>query len=82
MNRGHFDFLEDADKMQFIKNCCILVAKKSHKNFCYELYQSDTFYIELQIYVHHTVSTRYFCFDDMSYLEPYLMAIDISQVTK
>ncbi|MEJ0101525.1 MAG: hypothetical protein WDO19_02725 [Bacteroidota bacterium] len=82
MNCGSFDFLKDAEKMQFIKNCCTLVARRRHKNFSYELYQFDSFYIELQIYVHNTISVRYFCFDDISYLEPYLMDIDISVVTE
>ena len=77
MDRGHFEFLPAEAKMKFLENSCVPVAKRVTKNFSYVLYQSDTFYIELQVYTRYTISNRFFCFEDPIYLEPYLVKIDI-----
>jgi hypothetical protein len=77
MNRRHFEFLPADAKMKFLENSCVRVAKRVTKNFQYTLYQSDTFYIELQVYTRYRISNRLFCFVDPIYLEPYLAKIDI-----
>jgi hypothetical protein len=82
MKRGNFEFLSPQDKMAYLKSHCVLLAKRKNDNFCYELYQAKTFYIELQVYQRYSISNRFFCFEDTYYLEPYLDIIDISCVTQ
>jgi hypothetical protein len=78
MKRHHFNTIEKIHKAGKLLKDGVLIAERT-EGFCkVQLYQVDSFYLEVYRHSHFNVITKVNSFIDTVHLEPYLKQIDIN----
>ena len=73
-----FKFLDDKSQAEVILNYGVLIAARLYKDLIIQLYQIDSFYVEVYYNSIFKMIQGINSFDDLARLEPYLNCIDVS----
>jgi hypothetical protein len=79
MNLHQFYECDPEEQEALIKQATFL-SKRKDKHFRYELYQLDSFYIEVKTSLFYNISRDFYAFNDTDYLQPYLAQIALPQI--
>ena len=80
MTFKQFKYLSEDDQESLLWRKGVELARKSDTFYNYILFQVDGFYMELQYVMPQRNIVRIACFEDTTYLEPYLRNIDIGSL--
>jgi len=78
MKLYNFKFLDDKSQAEVILNYGVLIAARLYKDLIIQLYQIDSFYVEVYYNSIFKMIQGINSFDNLTRLEPYLSSIDIS----
>jgi hypothetical protein len=81
MTLHQFEYLTPEDQEQIINNRSVHLVTIIDGNKVSNLFQVDSFYIEISSIKNGTFYTTATFFDDMKLLEPYLDFVNINEVT-
>lgn len=77
MTLYHFNFLDEAEKANVVWTKGVQVGERSDAFHHIDLYQVDSFYVEVHHHTHFNVITRFKSFTSLKKLEPYLEEISL-----
>lgn len=80
MRVEQFILLDEYQQMELIWERGVILAERNANQFRLILYQVDEFYIEETRHLKWNIWYSYRCFTDVEQTQPYLNAIDISQI--
>ena len=73
-----FKFLDDKSQAEVLFNYGVLIAERLYKDLVIQLYQINSFYVEVYYNSIFKMVQGINSFDNLTRLEPYLSSIDIS----
>jgi len=73
-----FKFLDDKSQAEILFNYGVLIAERLYKDLVIQLYQINSFYVEVYYNAVFKMVQGINSFENLSRLEPYLSSIDIS----
>jgi hypothetical protein len=73
-----FKFLDDKSQAEVLFNYGVLIAERLYKDLVIQLYQINSFYVEVYYNAIFKMVQGINSFDNLTRLEPYLSSIDIS----
>ena len=73
-----FKFLDDKSQAEVLFNYGVLIAERLYKDLVIQLYQINSFYVEVYYNAVFKMVQGINSFENLSRLEPYLISIDIS----
>ena len=73
-----FKFLDDKSQAEVLFNYGVLIAERLYKDLIIQLYQINSFYVEVYYNAVFKMVQGINSFDNLTRLEPYLSSIDIS----
>ncbi len=73
-----FKFLDDKVQVEILLNHGVLIAARLYKDLIIQLYQIDSFYVEVYYNSIFKMIQGINSFDNLIRLEPYLSSMDIS----
>jgi len=73
-----FKFLDDKSQAEVLFNYGVLIAERLYKDLIIQLYQINSFYVEVYYNAIFKMVQGINSFDNLTRLEPYLSSIDIS----
>ncbi len=73
-----FKFLDDKSQAEVLFNYGVLIAERLYKDLVIQLYQINSFYVEVYYNSVFKMVQGINSFDNLTRLEPYLSSIDIS----
>jgi hypothetical protein len=73
-----FKFLDDKSQAEVLFNYGVLIAERLYKDLVIQLYQINSFYVEVYYNAVFKMVQGINSFENLSRLEPYLSSIDIS----
>jgi len=73
-----FKFLDDKSQAEILFNYGVLIAERLYKDLVIQLYQINSFYVEVYYNAVFKMVQGINSFDNLTRLEPYLSSIDIS----
>jgi hypothetical protein len=73
-----FKFLDDKSQAEVLFNYGVLIAERLYKDLVIQLYQINSFYVEVYYNAVFKMVQGINSFENLSRLEPYLSGIDIS----
>jgi hypothetical protein len=80
MNLHQFRRLNEMQQVTLVEERGVTVAERKTAYCNVQLFQVDSFYIEIYHHSHFNVITRIYSFDDTALLEPYLLSIDVDEL--
>jgi hypothetical protein len=73
-----FKFLDDKSQAEVVYNYGVLIAERLYKDLVIQLYQINSFYVEVYYNAIFKMVQGINSFDNLTRIEPYLNSIDIS----
>ena len=80
MKLSQFNLLDESEQVAMLLEDGVLVAERFYKEFTILLYQLRGFYVEVYYHKTYEVIQGFRSFENLSSLDPFLAAIDISPV--
>lgn len=81
MRPSTFNRISLQKQLKLIRECADTLLKISRYNLVLHLYQLDRFYVEIFSRADSNEVINIYAFEDVANLDPYLDAIDISELT-
>jgi len=76
-----FKFLDDKSQAEVLFYYGVLIAERLYKDLVIQLYQIESFYVEIYYNSNFKMIQGINSFDSIARLEPYLNLIDITSIT-
>lgn len=80
MTLEQFKYLSPKEQEFALKTQAVFIASMHDKENIYNLFQIDSFYLEVYYNVEENVVSSLIYFDEINMLEPYLKLIDIKPI--
>ena len=70
----------DHEEQVVILKQATFLAERKDRHFRYQLFQLDSFYIEVRYSLFYNINKELFAFHNIDFLQPYLVQIDIPKI--